>query len=193
MLVNSRQTSQNRPMNKNHLIIACIALIPLAGSAEIYKWVDKDGSTHFSDQAPNGKNVEKLDIKPSDITVMRPNQQTSETANTSSSNNTASKSSTKYTSIKITYPTDNLAIRANDGSIKILCNITPSLNTQKRHKIRFHIDGQAISSIGTTCEITLSALNRGSHSVAAEIIDKSGKPLLKSATHTFHLKRVSAL
>ncbi len=192
MLVNSTQTSQNRAMNKTHLIIACIALIPLAGNAEIYKWVDKDGSTHFSDQAPSGKNVEKLDIKPSDITVMKPNQRASAAANTSSKS-TASKTQSKYTSIKITYPTDNLAIRANDGSIKILCNITPSLNTKKRHKIRFYIDGQAISSIGTTCEITLSALNRGSHSVAAEIIDKNGKPLLKSATHTFHLKRVSAL
>lgn len=176
-------------MNLNHLILACIALLPLAGSAEIYKWVDKDGATHFSDQAPNGQNVEKLDIKPSDITVMNRDQPVPQ----STEKKAPADSKNRYTSIKITHPTDNLAVRANDGSLKVLCDIKPSLNTKQRDKIRFHIDGQALSSIGTTCEITLSALDRGTHTIAVEIIDKAGKPLLKSATHSFHLKRVSAL
>ncbi|MDR3088110.1 MAG: DUF4124 domain-containing protein [Azoarcus sp.] len=37
--------------------ISALALIALPASAEIYKWKDKDGKTHFSDMPPNGADI----------------------------------------------------------------------------------------------------------------------------------------
>jgi len=52
-------------MNQGRAIILFFGLLlaPLA-SAEVYKWVDEKGKTHFSDKAPN-KQAEKLNLKPS--------------------------------------------------------------------------------------------------------------------------------
>lgn len=44
-------------------IIGSILLILCNASyAEIYKWVDENGQTHFSDEAPNNRSFNKLDI-----------------------------------------------------------------------------------------------------------------------------------
>ena len=166
-----------------------LALSPCHAS-EVYKWVDEQGHTHFSDQRPPDHAVEKLDIKPSDISVMKshdalPSQPVKKTP--------PAPGSPTYTGIEINSPANNEAIRANNGSVEVRCRVLPRLNIKQHHKLRFIIDGKPLGAIGTTCNLTLNALDRGTHSVAVEIIDKSGKSLLRSTTHTFHVKRVSAL
>ena len=52
--------------------IAILATLILAGSAahaEIYKWVDADGKTQFSDKPPlNQKNVKEVELKNTTVT-----------------------------------------------------------------------------------------------------------------------------
>ncbi len=174
----------------------CLLLVPLLSSptlpaSEIYKWVDPQGVTHFSDHPPANRKAEKLDIKPSDISVMR----SASKGNVSQPAAPEPKAGDKspYKSVKITSPANDQAVRANDGVVKIECQVTPALDTRRHHKLRFIIDGKPLGSVGTTCDLTLNAVDRGTHSVAVEVIDKQGKTLLRSATHTFHVKRVSAL
>lgn len=53
------------------LIIALIGsclLVPTAFS-EIYKWVDENGKTHFSDQKPEQATVEEIEVKVNTITT----------------------------------------------------------------------------------------------------------------------------
>jgi hypothetical protein len=39
------------------------ALLPaVAGSTEIYRWVDEDGSVHFGDRPPEGRQTEKVEV-----------------------------------------------------------------------------------------------------------------------------------
>ncbi len=168
---------------------ALLTLLP-AHASEVYKWVDKQGHTHFSDQRPPNQAVEKLDINPSDISVMKsPTSRPGQTVGKPSPASTPP----AYTGIKILSPGNDQAIRANNGSVKVQCQVLPRLDITHHHKLRFIIDGKPLGAIGTTCNLTLNALDRGTHTVAVEIIDKSGKTLLRSATHSFHVKRVSAL
>ena len=179
----------NRRMKSRACLFLFPLLLPALCSAEIYKWVDSAGVTHFSDQRPANQKAEKLDIKPSDISVMRSDGGATQPATPKP----RADAKPPYQSIKITSPGNDQAVRANDGVVKVRCQVTPALDTRHHHKLRFVIDGKPLGSVGTTCDLTLNALDRGTHTVAVEIIDKQGKTLLRSATHSFHVKRVSAL
>ncbi len=45
--------------------VVLIAVLPVNGFSEVYKWVDEDGKVHFADR-PTGSNAEQVDIKSSD-------------------------------------------------------------------------------------------------------------------------------
>lgn len=57
----------DRYMKKFHHIclstVLTLAFATLAQAATMYKWVDKDGHTHYSQQPPGDANFEKLNIK----------------------------------------------------------------------------------------------------------------------------------
>ncbi len=62
-----KETSRaNKFSIKLQLMLLFVALIsPVLCNAEIYKWVDKNGNTHYSDIKPNETSSEKLKIKSS--------------------------------------------------------------------------------------------------------------------------------
>jgi len=43
------------------LLTATIAL-PIVASAQVYKWVDENGKTHFSDQPPTKRSIPKAKL-----------------------------------------------------------------------------------------------------------------------------------
>jgi len=45
------------------ITLLAITLTPLACQAEVYKWTDNNGNTHYSDLKPNEISSEKLNIK----------------------------------------------------------------------------------------------------------------------------------
>lgn len=48
---------------KRKIAILTLAAFPAFASAEIYKWVDENGKTHYSDKAPHGVKAEKKEYK----------------------------------------------------------------------------------------------------------------------------------
>lgn len=49
-------------MIRFRFLTACCLLLSIAAHAEIYKWVDADGKTHFGDHKPSTKSVETLNL-----------------------------------------------------------------------------------------------------------------------------------
>ena len=45
------------------LLLLLGILLPFEVSAEIYKWVDKDGTVHFEDRKPQGARYEELKVR----------------------------------------------------------------------------------------------------------------------------------
>ena len=62
---------------KTFLILPCLLLLFISSgnSAEIFKWVDENGKTHYSDKKPDAEKlkVDKLKIKSSPKTVVTKN------------------------------------------------------------------------------------------------------------------------
>ena len=44
-------------------LLALSALLPSVGQSEIYKWVDDNGVTHYSDRMGGAKNAQEIDVR----------------------------------------------------------------------------------------------------------------------------------
>lgn len=44
-------------------VVICSLMLSLAAQAEVYKWVDANGKTHFGDKVPESAKVEKLNFQ----------------------------------------------------------------------------------------------------------------------------------
>ena len=169
-------------------ILLFLILLNSAGSqaAPYYKYENEEGETAYSDDPPYAgaevKNTPKLQTTPAvkykPKPKPKPKQQIRET---------------KYLSFAISKPADNATIRNNPGNVSISLKLTPELNLQDGHTINIYLDGKLVKKRLKTLNITLDNVDRGSHSVKAEVRNKEGKILKSSASPRFHLHRISKL
>lgn len=160
-----------------------LLLLPFTTTAQIYKWTDANGETHFSDKAPDhAPGAEKITIPPAN-TIATPIR---EKAPAQPSSRPLAK---RYETLTITSPTNDQAIRANAGNIQISCQLQPPLKTKRKHQIQFKLDGRITPHSGTHCTLSLSNISRGTHTVSAEVIDADGTSLIQSPLIRFHLLR----
>jgi hypothetical protein len=95
-----------------------------------------------------------------------------------------------YASLAIAAPLHDEGVRANDGTVTVVVAVEPAL--QSGHQVEILLDGQPVA-IAAATSITLTDLERGTHSLEARIVDPSGAILLSSALSTFHVLRHTPL
>lgn len=95
--------------------------------------------------------------------------------------------SSQYT-IEISSPSNDEPIRENTGNITISVSVAPGLSGD--HTIRITMDGGVISS-GRGSYVSLTNVDRGTHTVAASLLGAGGEVIARSPTVTFHLLRAS--
>ena len=158
-----------------------------------YKWKDARGNTQYGDRPPANVNAQPMELPK--ITIidnyadqwkpMKFDEQQSEVQ-------TETKSQAKndnYIRLAFLAPKQNQAIRANDGDVSAMVSIKPPL--KKGHQLVFSIDGKAMQK-GTSRTQNFSNLDRGSHTIAVNVIDEKGKTL-KSSSVVFNVLRASPL
>jgi hypothetical protein len=150
-----------------------------AAETELYKWVDKDGTVHFSDKPEAG--AEKIMVK--DVTTIPADKPQSAAANPKASE-------VRHYEITFTSPKADEEIRDNTGNINVNVQLNPALNAGDT--IQFSMDGQPKGEPGPGTELSLTNLDRGTHTVQVTVLGQGGKPL-GSASTTFSVHRFSAL
>lgn len=91
-----------------------------------------------------------------------------------------------YKEFKVTSPTNDATIRDNGGNVRVSLSLSPSLRSG--HSIEVMMDGQSIGS-GQGTSVTLTEVDRGTHTVQASVKDNQGKEIARSNSVIFHLKR----
>lgn len=91
-----------------------------------------------------------------------------------------------YTEFKVTSPANDATIRDNGGNVRISLSLSPAL--RGGHSIDVMMDGQSIGS-GKGTSITLTEVDRGTHTVQASVKDADGKEIARSNSVIFHLRR----
>ena len=174
------------PLLKTCLIVLAVVL---AGSssfaATVWKWVDKKGVTHYSDQPVLGAVQVDLSVQTydaSEATIPSTSRQPRQSAPPAA----------RYEEVVITSPTNEQTITGVGGQISVSVAIEPAVESPD--SVRLELDGLTVSesdSQSTTFELTDVA--RGAHSLTASVVNRNGKVLKQSAPVTFFVQQTSVV
>lgn len=174
--------------------------------AGIYKYTDEEGNVHFTDKPISGaKKIKenKPSVAPAPKSSFNPSSTKKPRTRTTvkvfkmevreQPKQKPKPKAKRYKSIKIVSPEHDQAYRSNNGDVEIVYSISPPLQTKFKHKIKLVFDGKKLPGQWESSTISLTNLDRGTHTISAIVVDKKGKKLIQSSTTTFHLLRHSVL
>lgn len=184
---------------RHFLTIGATALLfagalPAAGA--IYRTVDEDGNVVFTDVPPKETSkAVKLDnhndyTPPAAETAPRNTGGTGWLADEDADQQDTAHPG--YSSITIAHPGDDAAVRENAGNLTVTIESEPALDTNLGHSIEVLLDGESAAT-ADGASVTLTNIDRGTHTLSANIVDSSGSVLGSSGTVTFHMLRYSQL
>ncbi len=164
------------------ILFLLFSSMPALGT--IYKTVDEQGNVVYTDVKPKNRSSEEVKLRP--LTPL----QTSDKQGVSSqaSNSVPSRSlikSASYSYFEIIDPANETTIR-NSGNFSVTVRLKPRLKPS--HKVKLTMDGRTVGAPKRGLSFTLLNVDRGSHSLAAEVIDSQGS-VVQSATSTVFVQR----
>lgn len=169
-------------------ITLVLLLIAANATAAVYKWTKPDGSVIYSDQPPT-ENATPADLpQVQEITIVPPPSSSGEDEEAPSKTERVRK--VEYTKLAITAPEDQAVLRENSGDVAVSIQLDPAL--QQGDKVAVILDGKEIGQ-GAGTAMTLSNIDRGTHTLQAAVKDSDGNTLIQSPTITFTVQRTSLL
>jgi hypothetical protein len=166
------------------LILAGLAVSLAAASQEIYRWVDKDGVVHYSDQPGS----DKAEL----ISVIEPNAYDSAdtaiaTAPGGEADEEPGPAVSPYDSLAIVSPSPDQVFFGADAVVSVTADLQGTLRPD--HTVVFFVNGNRRNAQGLSLELT--GLARGTYFLRASILDQAGNPVITSQQTTFHVRQPS--
>lgn len=173
------------------LILAGMALSLAAASQEIYRWVDKDGIVHYSDQ-PGASNAELINvIEPNAYEGAAATPDANSEGDDSGSDGDANPSTratiSPYQSLSIVSPTPDQVFFGADAVVTVSADLQGTLRPD--HQVVFFVNGNRKPAEGLSTQLT--GLERGTYFLRASILDQNGNPVISSQQTTFHIRQAS--
>lgn len=163
------------------LIVAALALALATTSAFAapYKWVDKDGKTHYSDTPPPaGIKAEQVELKPLTEVTSMPIPQSED----SGAAPTAPVDASGYNSFRITSPADQATLRDPSAPLNISVALDPPLAPDDQ--IEYTLDGKVVAS-------PITGLERGTHHIGARVLSANGGERIAASPVTVYMHQNS--
>ena len=153
------------------------AAIALADGA--YKWTDEDGVVHYSDVPVDNAEIVNLDeySRNTGARISR-DYQTSKNAAPDGTDGPF-----RYESLSIASPGAEETLWNIEGVLNVRVNVSPRL--QEGHRVRVYFDGKPRFVRSTNFEI--EEVYRGVHNLQIEVIDATGKLMIRSQTNRFYV------
>jgi hypothetical protein len=162
------------------IFIGCVVAIGAVAQTQVYESVGSDGVVEFTDQPSSS--AKSITVTPNVVTMPEsPAVSASTTEQTDTSVNEPT-----YTTVSITAPKDDEAIRSNAGNFAATAVVEPGLLNDD--KIQWLLDGEVVPG-ATTTFLSLRNVDRGTHSIVLQVVNTKGDVVKSSETVTFHLLR----
>ena len=158
------------------VLLISLLVVSAGVSAQVYRWVDAEGQTHFSDRPLAGADRVSVDRE------VAPGETESSPAD-----RIGAPLLGPYNSFEIVSPEPNQTLRQESATLPMSLLLDPPLMVG--HRLEILMDGVPIAveePIGT--QLSLSGLSFGTHVSEARIMDASGV-VARSASVSFHLRK----
>jgi hypothetical protein len=167
------------------LTVVAILLATGAAATTTYKWVDKNGVTHYSDRPAPG--AEKIEVQEAQ-TFQAPRPATRPT--TQRTPGSPNVSLVAYDKLDLWKPENDETLQNIGTLLDVRLRLEPEL--QPGHAIWLYLDSKRIDGLPQSGEaFSVPNVFRGTHTLHAIVADQEGKPLARSQTITFHVQQSS--
>jgi hypothetical protein len=157
-----------------------------AGADTLYKWVDKDGTVHYSDN-PDAKNAEVF--KPPELSAYKSVSVSSTKKPSQKANGDASADAANISGFTILAPQEEETIISNQGIFSF--KISTGARQEEGDFFKLEIDGKLINRRHTNSIFSVTSLERGAHKARVFRFDKDNKLIAETSIRTFYLRKAS--
>ena len=153
--------------------------------AEAYKWVDEDGVTHYSDRPREGAEVVQLSeyTKTTGAQIYRAPSRSAEDPAAAAPEEAAF----KYDSLSVASPGAEETLWNIEGVLNVSLALSPGL--QRGHQVRVYFNGEPRMVNSTS--FTIDEVWRGVHNIQAEVLDETGKLMIRSQPNRFYVQQTT--
>ena len=155
--------------------------------AQLYRWVDEKGVTHWSDRPVRG--AEKVDVPAAQGFQPPPVQQRPVATSSPASSDATGGGAVTYENVEIVRPANDEAVINTGGAVDVAASLSPSL--APGHRTWFVLNGQRLDGPSPQATSTTLSAVRGTHTIAIEVADQNGSVVASSAPVTFHVRQNS--
>ncbi len=167
-------------MDKRHifLLAGLLAAVPVLAQ-EAYRWVDEDGVVHYSDR-PDPK-AEQIQLPEANTTTVRQYSRGEAQPPADEEGVAEPEEPFRYQSLSVATPGSDEHLWNIEGVLNVSLSLSPGL--RPGHQVRVYFDGKAQMVSGTSFQ--LQDVYRGEHNLQAEILDETGKLMIRSRPSRF--------
>jgi Domain of unknown function (DUF4124) len=166
-------------------LLATLAAPVHGATTQMWVWVDAKGVTHYSDRpVPGAKLISIATMEPE---AKAPPATPRSPATSSTTTARAPQSTGQYQLLEIFQPAENETFFNADAVVTVRIRSEPELVAGDR--MRLYLDGNLVEGDPTALEYTLPGLERGAHSLRAQIVDAQGKPKMLSEPRMIHMRQ----
>lgn len=97
-----------------------------------------------------------------------------------------------YGLLRIVSPAADASLRNNRGTVRVVVQLAPPLRVDRGDRLTLWLDGEAAAHTATT-EFVLTQVDRGTHTIQAQVQAANGAMLIRSEPVVFHLHQASRL
>jgi len=173
-------------MDKRPILLFIGLLLASTALAQAYRWVDEDGVVHYGDRPPPDAETqtEAIVLPKANVTTVRKYERpTSQSSSPDDAGQT--QGPFRYESLEVASPSAEETLWNIEGVLDVSLNVTPAI--QPGHKVRVYFDGDAQTMTGT--RFSIDEVWRGVHNIQAEVIDETGKLMIRSKTNRFYVQQ----
>lgn len=168
-------------MDKRHISVLLGFFLAASAMAQAYKWVDEDGVVHYSDRPREG--AEEIELsqysRRTGVRIYTPTARPSEPEAPPAEE----AGEVRYENLSISAPAAEETLWNIEGVLNVTLALSPAL--QEGHRVRVYYDGTPRLVSGMSFQ--LDEVWRGVHNLQAEVIDETGRMLIRSKPNRFYV------
>ena len=163
------------------LTLIGLVLFSMLAQATVYKWVDKDGKVHYSDEPRANAEVVELNEKTLNQIALPP-------VKIGSDNNNQVIEDIQY-QINIISPEEEATVRDNNGDFEVVATVSPEIKSQFLMQLK--LNGQIIAPPQVGGRFKLTNIDRGEHTIIVDAMTQNGKVLASSTPRKIFLHQAA--